>query len=266
MNSLHIRHSYEILGQRVMREDGTTGPDFETILALSIKKNSITHEQLTNIVNHYPQLKAYNDEHAMISDNYMASLGITDHTTDTPYNRDDRSLGHSRFVMFTKDAAKKKFKLGLAQKNMIREHEHMLKEDKWAHKLLQLKRQICKKQFAAWKKTFKENKALKKREFAEENRELKKKKKETTQAAKSIPMTAGERKRKSRNVASQSWKCLNPLCMKEWSEELVDADEWMQCDYCEEMFCTNDVCLGMVDQHETVCKSQQAEVCNKQKK
>ena len=55
MNSLHIRHSYEILGQRVIRVDGTAGPDFETILALSIKKNSITNEQLTNIVNHYPQ-------------------------------------------------------------------------------------------------------------------------------------------------------------------------------------------------------------------
>ena len=81
-----------------------------------------------------------------------------------------------------------------------------------------------------------------------------------------FPMTAGERKRKSRNIASKSWKCLNPLCMKEWSEELMDADKWMQCDYCEEMFCTNEVCLGMVDQHETVCKSQQAEVCKKQKK
>ena len=63
-----------------------------------------------------------------------------------------------------------------------------------------------------------------------------------------FPMTAGERKRKSRNIASKSWKCLNPLCMKEWSEELMDADKWMQCDYCEEMFCTNEVCLGMVDQ------------------
>ena len=266
MNPHHIRHSYEILGQRVVRADGTVGPDFETILTLSIKKNTITNEQLTNIVTHYPQLKAFHDEHAMLTDSYMASLGITDYTTNTPYNRDNRSLGHSRFVMFTKDAAKMKFRLGLAQKNMIREHEHMLKEDKWAHKLLQLKRQICKRHFSTWKKIVKEDKALKKKEEADEKRELKKKIKETKQSAKSIPMTTNERKRKSRTITFKLWKCLNPLCMKEWSEELVDADKWMQCEHCEEMFCTNDDCLGMVDQHELVCNSQQAVVCKKQKK
>ena len=79
-------------------------------------------------------------------------------------------------------------------------------------------------------------------------------------------MTPNERKRKSRNIMPKCWKCLNPLCMKEWSEEIVDADEWMQCEYCDEMFCTNDVCVGMMDQHEKVYKAQQIVVCKKPRK
>ena len=50
------------------------------------------NEQLAYIVNHYPQLKSFNDEHAMITDEYMDSLGITGYTTNTPYIRDNRSL------------------------------------------------------------------------------------------------------------------------------------------------------------------------------
>ena len=57
---------------------------------------------------------------------------------------------------------------------MIREHEDMLKEDKWARNLRQLKRQISKQHFAAWKKDFKENKALKKKEVADKKEKQRK--------------------------------------------------------------------------------------------
>lgn len=59
----------------MMLADRTVGSDFDTIRHLALK-NTMTNKQLANIVNHYQQLKAFNDEYAVITDSYMASLGI----------------------------------------------------------------------------------------------------------------------------------------------------------------------------------------------
>ena len=125
MNPTHVRHSYEHVGQRVLRLDGTVGPDFETILTLCIRNDTLSQEQKQNILLQYKPLKEFNDEHAMITDEFMASVGITDFTSLVPYDRDRRSLGHSRFVLFTADAAKEKFMFGVEQKVMVRELKSM---------------------------------------------------------------------------------------------------------------------------------------------
>lgn len=81
MNPNHVRHSYEHVGQRVLLENSNVGHDFETILTLCIKKNTLSAEQKQNIIiiNQYEALKRFYDEHAMITDEFMASVGIALH-------------------------------------------------------------------------------------------------------------------------------------------------------------------------------------------
>ena len=70
--------------------------------------------------------------------------------------------------------------------------------------------------------------------------------------------TENERKRKSRdkkcNDAEVTY-CINPLCMREWTEDLSEADDWLQCEGCNAWFCDHpNSCKGMVHDHESLCK------------
>jgi len=47
--------------------------------------------------------------------------------------------------------------------------------------------------------------------------------------------------------------CSNAMCMLPWSENLKDAENWLQCETCNAWFCF-DLCGGMVDAHEKLCK------------
>jgi hypothetical protein len=85
------------------------------------------------IISQYEPLKAFNDEHGMITDEFMSSLGITDFTSLVTYNRDHRSMSRSRFVLFTTEAAKERFHLGEEQKKLMAEHVLFSNEDKISH-------------------------------------------------------------------------------------------------------------------------------------
>ena len=68
------------------------------------------------------------------------------------------------------------------------------------------------------------------------------------EAATEQPESDVERKRKSREHELK-WFCINPLCMTKWEESLMDANECMVCEYCEQMFCPKETCLSMMDAH-----------------
>lgn len=272
MNPTHVRHSYEHVGQRALLNNHTVGPDFETILTLCIKKNTLTAEQKQTIISQYEPLKAFHDEHGMITDEFMSSLGITDFTSLVPYNRDHRSMGRSRFVLFTAEAAKERFHLGEEQKKLMAEHVLFSSEDKISHsrrvderKLAVLEKKLSRIQKAEDKRirkilsvhfaVLKGNwKAAKKEEMTREMLDKR--------AAKAAPKTTAERKRKSRE---QTWNCLNPLCMIKWEEDHMNAQDWLVCDFCENMFCPKLSCLSMMDAHEIACKSSKCNETSKKK-
>ena len=81
-------------------------------------------------------------------------------------------------------------------------------------------------------------------------------------AAKAAPKTSAERKRKSRE---QTWNCLNPLCMIKCEEDHMNAQDWLVCDFCENMFCPKLSCLSMMDAHEIACKSSKCNETSKKK-
>lgn len=270
MNPTHVRHSYEHVGQRVLLNNHKVGPDFETILTLCIKKNTLTAQQKQTIIGQYEPLKAFNDEHGMITDEFMSSVGITDFTSLVPYNRDHRSMGHSRFVLFTAEAAKVRFRLGVDQKNVVRESKLMTEEDKLSHAQRVLQKRIETLQRAEEKKSKKVISELNAVTKRQEKAELAEKKKEEAEnkkaeAATKQPKSNAERKRKSREHELK-WLCLNPLCMTKWEESLMDANEWMVCEYCEQMFCPKETCLSMMDAHEVVCKAMKSPAQQKPKK
>ena len=81
-------------------------------------------------------------------------------------------------------------------------------------------------------------------------------------AVKAAPKTSAERKRKSRE---QTWNCLNPLCMIKCEEDHMNAQDWLVCDFCENMFCPKLSCLSMMDAHEIACKSSKCNETSKKK-
>jgi hypothetical protein len=276
MNPTHVRHSYEHVGQRVLLNNHTVGPDFETILTLCIKKNTITAEQKQTIISQYEALKAFNDEHGMITDEFMSSVGITDFASLVPYNRDHRSMGHSRFILFTAEASKERFHLGEEQKRLVAEHVLFMKEDKMSHsqradekKLAVLEKKLSRIQSRIQKEHDKGIKEILSVHFAVFKVNWKVAKKETLtremaakRAAKSAPKTSAQRKRSSRE---QTWNCLNPLCMIKWEEDHMNAQDWLVCDFCEKMFCPKLSCVSMMDAHEIACKSSKCNETSKKK-
>lgn len=84
------------------------------------------------------------------------------------------------------------------------------------------------------------------------NNQKKKAEVEAISAAKPVAKTAAGRKRKGRE---QTWRCLNPLCTVQWEEGHMHAQDWMVCDFCEQMFCPQANCLSMMDAHEIICKA-----------
>ena len=259
----HIRHSYEHIGIRGILPDGTTGPKFETILDSAATEDSMSAEQRELIVNNFGKLKKFHEENGMLTDAFMVEeCGITDFSCERPYDRDNRVLMHSRFVLVTSAAAKRRFHLGKEQISIVSENASMCSEDKRAHQLYVSERKerslilkVLKVHFNALKKNKNENIAQKKRDEKVEVRTAKAVEKFERAANKMAPKTVAQRKRKSRidSSAEEDCQCSNAMCMLPWSENLNDAENWLQCETCNAWFCF-DLCGGMVDAHEKLCK------------
>jgi hypothetical protein len=61
---------------------------------------------------------------------------------------------------------------------------------------------------------------------------------------------------KSRKETSQKEKvdyCFNPGCGNRRKENDEDADDWLQCEFCDFWFCETRRCVRMEREHEKVC-------------
>ena len=192
----------------------------------------------------------------------VEECGITDFSSERPYDRDNRVLTHSRFVLVSSAAAKRRFYLSKEQISIVSENASMRSEDKRAHQLYVSERnerslilKVLKVHFTALKKHKNESIAQKKRDQKAEVRTAKAVEKSERAANKMPPKSVVQRKRKSRidSSAEEVCYCSNALCMIPWSENLNDAENWLQCETCNAWFCF-DLCGGMVDEHEKLCK------------